>query len=252
MEKSSTVYTTEHLIFKNFTTEDMTDEYYSWFHDTEVTAHNSHGLFPYTKKQKSEFLNSIDNKERIVFAVYTRNRARVGNVELASFDWINRSAEISIVVGARQEWGKGYGTEMCKKVVEHGFLNLNLHRIWTGTTETNIGMNFVAKKIGMSYEGKFKKAKFLNGEYVDINLYGLTVDDWKNPTVEKALENTDDILSLVEDHRGANNKLWMGLVKIATKTKEGINLLKDIRKNDVKISNLLGEITEEEKNINEK
>lgn len=52
----------------------------------------------------------------------------------------------------------------------------------------------------------------------------------------------NEILDQVEKSRSSNNKLWMGLVRIAIKTDEGKELLKDIQENDKQISKLMGEL----------
>ena len=171
-------YKTERLKFKMFGPEDMTPDYFSWFYDPEVTAHNSHGLFPYSEKQKEDFLYSIENGDRIVWAVYTHNNIHIGNVDLTSFSWINRSCELAIVIGNKFYWGEGYGYEMCQVAIDHAFDKLNMNRVWTGTSQTNLGMIKLAEKCGMSFEGKFREGKFLNGMFVDIVMYSLL--KWEN------------------------------------------------------------------------
>jgi RimJ/RimL family protein N-acetyltransferase len=191
------IYETERLFVAPFEEEDLHDYYYnSWFYDEDVTAHNSHGLFPYTEKQKEQFMESIDNGERIVWKVCAIEKRKVlprhinmktdnterqikvtntwiGNISLQSFNWINRSAEFAIVLGNKDYWGKGYAVESLKLLIDHGFNKLNLNRIWTGTASTNTGMQKVASKLGMEMEGVSREGMFLNGEYVDIFHYGI-------------------------------------------------------------------------------
>lgn len=192
MNKNKIMYETDRLVFKVFDGSDMTDEYYSWFYDQEVTKYNSHGLFPYSYKQREDFLKSIESGERFVLAVYTKPATisqgvdnishtpsiQIGNIDLTSFDWINRSAELAIVIGDKTAWGQGYGTEMCNVILEHGFKKLNMNRIWTGTADPNAGMKRLAGTVGMKYEGEFRQGKYLNGKYVNIVVYSILKEEY--------------------------------------------------------------------------
>jgi RimJ/RimL family protein N-acetyltransferase len=158
--------------------------YQSWFNDPDVSKFNSHGLFPYTPNDQNAFGNLVEENfnsktpNAITLKIYGSIPGNmglcwswVGNISLQSINWINRSAEFAIVVGDTRYWGKGYGYEAAKLLFNHGFNKLNLHRIWTGTAETNTGMRKLAEKLRMLEEGKFTDGMFLNGEYVDIITY---------------------------------------------------------------------------------
>jgi len=172
-------------------------QYRQWFHDPDVTKYNSHGLFPYTKEQMAKFLAQLESSDNLVWAVmakpeekgrrfakyekhglYYLDGLHIGNITLQQINWIYRSAEFACVFGKKNYWGKGYGTEAAKMIFNHGFKRLNLHRIWTGTASTNIGMQKIAGKLGMKKEGVFKEAMFLNGEWIDIVEYGILAKDW--------------------------------------------------------------------------
>lgn len=181
------LYETERFYVRPFEKSDITEQYRTWFHDAEVTKHNSHGLFPYTKEQMARFLAQLESSDDIVWAVIVKEKAgiqavpgkesipeiHIGNVTLQRINWIYRSAEFACVFGRKEYWDKGYGTETARTIFNHGFSRLNLHRIWTGTAATNIGMQRIAEKLGMKKEGVFKDAMFLNSKYVDIFEYGI-------------------------------------------------------------------------------
>lgn len=157
---------------RQFLIENPCSTYMTWFHNPIITRYNSHGLFPYTEKQKEEFLDSLDTATNKIIMAIVYDSIHVGNVSLQSIDWINRSAEIAIILD-NDYHGKGIGTEACKKMLEHGFLKMNLNRIWTGTASINVGMRHVAASIGMRPEGVFREAIYLDGSYYDVNEYGI-------------------------------------------------------------------------------
>jgi RimJ/RimL family protein N-acetyltransferase len=188
-----------------FTRELAVGNYRNWWIDQDVTKYNSHGLFPQNEMDLQNYLSNLGNgnivlaiicKENLVSSLIQpidygnkekgiavdetfESRCHIGNVALQSINWINRSAELAIIIGEKDSWGKGIAKKVCNIMLYHGFQKLNLHRIWTGTAATNKGMNKVAINIGMKLEGKFIDAMFLEGKYINILEYGITEYDYE-------------------------------------------------------------------------
>jgi [ribosomal protein S5]-alanine N-acetyltransferase len=169
--------------------ENNDSNYYDWFYNPLVTKNNSHGLFPYSKTKQRKFFDAINNGEIIVFAIIDKcTQTHIGNVSLQSLNYINRSAEIAIVIGETAFWGKGCGLEACHLTIEHAFNKLGLNRVWSGTLDTNIGMQKVFERLGFVKEGIFKEGSFQNGEFHDIIAYGITRDKKPKPQAASILK----------------------------------------------------------------
>ena len=157
-----------------------TDKYRSWFNNSEVTKYNSHGLFPYSQTKMKKFLRAIEEStDVIIWAVEILVETKwihIGNCSLQNINTHNRSAELAVVMGECR--ANGYGMRVCKWMLEHAFLKLGLNRVWTGTAETNTGMNKICIRLGMVQEGVFEDGMWLNGEFVDVNAYGITRLTW--------------------------------------------------------------------------
>ena len=176
----------------------MTDEsnYQSWFNDREVTKYNSHGLFPYTKEKMKNFLNSINNGNNVTMAIYEKQSKdifhsdkHIGNVSLQSINWVNRSAELAIIIGEKSTRGKGIGTQACAIMLYHAFYKLGLNRVWSGTSEHNESMNKVFDKLYFTQEGIFKKGMWNNGMFVDINCYRILKSEFDTaPIISQILK----------------------------------------------------------------
>jgi RimJ/RimL family protein N-acetyltransferase len=173
----------------------MVDEsnYQSWFHDREVTKYNSHGLFPYTKEKMKSFFNNINNEHNVTFAIYEKqpkdifhNDKHIGNVSLQAISWVNRSAELAIVIGDKDSNGKGIGTQACAVMLYHAFIKLGLNRVWSGTSEENIGMQKIFEKLYFHPEGVFKKAMWCN-KYVDIICYAILKNEYLDVPIKDQL-----------------------------------------------------------------
>jgi len=182
------IYETSTMRLRPLTVSDThQQEYLMWMQDPQVTKYNSHGLFPMSEDELNEFRAELNqSRSSIVWAIEAKVQStdeklsyhHIGNVALQRIDWINRSAELAIVIGEVPYWGHGFGSAACSFCVYHAFSILNLNRVWTGTAEFNAGMRGIAQKLGMTEEGVFRQAVFLGGRYVDVYEYGLLRSNW--------------------------------------------------------------------------
>jgi RimJ/RimL family protein N-acetyltransferase len=97
----------------------------------------------------------------------------IGNIKIHRIDWFNRCAELSLVIGEKAFWGKGYGAEAIKLAVDYSFNTLNLHRISACVYANNLGSINAFKKADFVEEGRRKSCRFFKGAYVDEDLLGV-------------------------------------------------------------------------------
>ena len=155
--------------------QDLEGDYLNWFNDSEVCQYNSHHVFPMTKEKAEEYIKKVSSSgtDLVLAIVLNTNNRHIGNISLQNINYVNRSAEFAIIIGDKKSWGKGYGQQATHLIIKHGFKQLNLHRIYLGTSVENIAMQKLAKAVGMSQEGIRKEAMFKNGQYRDIVEYGI-------------------------------------------------------------------------------
>lgn len=70
-------------------------------------------------------------------------------------------------------WGQGYASEAAKAILEFGFRNLGLHRIFATCDPDNIGSARVLEKAGMQREGRLREHKLQKGKWRDSYLYAV-------------------------------------------------------------------------------
>jgi ribosomal-protein-alanine N-acetyltransferase len=153
--------------------EDIDGPYPGWFEDPEVCRFNSHGKFFRTKEHFREYVASIDGDDRVVWAICHDGDGHIGNITLQEIAVVDRTAEFAILLGNKKHWGKGVGTMAGRALLAHGFLRLNLERIYCGTAATNDGMRKLAAALGMTHEGTRRSHVFLDGERVDVLDFGI-------------------------------------------------------------------------------
>ena len=168
------------IYFRALVETDSEDHYPTWFNDVEVCRENSHHIFPYTLEEAREYIQQIDkDRHHLILAIVcSKDDIHIGNIALDNINYINRTADLSIVIGDKSCWRKGYGKEAARLICDHGFLALNLNRIACGTFENNVGMRKLAEYLGMREEGRRRQAVYKLGHYVDVIEFGVLVTEY--------------------------------------------------------------------------
>jgi RimJ/RimL family protein N-acetyltransferase len=164
------------LYLRALSAADVDGPYLGWLNDAEVCRGNSHHVYPYSRLNALQYVEQIGGAaaSQIVLAIVLNARDRhIGNIALSRIHPVYRSAEFSILLGDRDEWGKGYALEASRLIVRHGFRALNLRRIECGTFASNVAMRKLAAALGMREEGCRRQAAFKDGRYEDVVEFGI-------------------------------------------------------------------------------
>ena len=90
-----------------------------------------------------------------VWAVWTKEGSYAGHAEIKpSKD--TEGFEIIYVLN-RAHWGRGYATEIARRIIEYGFQELGLERIAATIDAGNQSSIRIVEKLGMRYEGQFEE-----------------------------------------------------------------------------------------------
>jgi RimJ/RimL family protein N-acetyltransferase len=170
----------DRLYLRGLVVNDLDDDYLTWLNDAEVCQYNSHHVFPFTRESGEDYIRrvSASRSDLVLAVVLKENDVHIGNISLQRISCVNRNAEFAILFGAKEAWGKGYAKEAARLLLNHGFRELNLHRIYCGTSDDNVPMQRLALALGMVEEGRRRQAMFKNARYVDIVEYGILAADF--------------------------------------------------------------------------
>lgn len=97
----------------------------------------------------------------------------LGLVSLVSIDHMNQSAEFHIMIGSKENQGKGLGTFAVTQMLHHAFDNLNLQRVELTVLEDNERARHLYEKIGFVQEGMKRAAKYKKGKFVNMLIYSM-------------------------------------------------------------------------------
>jgi len=111
-------------------------------------------------------------------AVESNDSEFIGSVGLMNIDQRNRDAELGILIGRPDDWGKGFGTEAALLMLRHGFEEMNLHRIHLRVYDYNVRGIKSYVKLGFKEEGRLRQAHFRHGGWHDIVIMGILADEF--------------------------------------------------------------------------
>ena len=78
----------------------------------------------------------------------------------------------------REQWRKGYGTEALELLFRFYFLELGYQKAETGVYAFNEPSLRFHEAFGFVVEGRRRRAVFTRGDYHDLILFGMTVEEF--------------------------------------------------------------------------
>ena len=165
-----------------------------WIEDKEVYE-NWFGQYAFNKSahlgyEPKDMLNATQEEwdevfhdphhepHRSIFSIY-HDQLHIGEGQL-SIDESLGDVQISVLIGNKDYWHKGYGTQTALALLEHSFLNLGMYRAWVDIPEYNSNAIELFKKIGFVHEGTFRKSRPKDGKRYNSVVMGLLVDEYKD------------------------------------------------------------------------
>lgn len=141
-----------------------------WLNDDGVTYFMVYGQKPTNQEQIGGWIQKqhLDPPENTVFLIVDLETQKpIGFVGLYGIHLTTHKAEFRILIGEKDFWGKGYGTEVTELVTFYGFDCLNLNRIYLGFVSENKAAGRTYEQAGYSYEGTYKEDLYRNNRYYD-------------------------------------------------------------------------------------
>ena len=143
------------IYLRELTTDDARQEYCDWLNDTEVNQYlitrNS------TLEELKEYIQKqIDNPNSLFVGMFDKkNDQHIGNIKLEPIVWKKRKAELGILIGSKNYWRKGFGTEAIKLIIDYSYTSLKLNFIEIAVFSENKVALKMYEKVGF----KIKKSK---------------------------------------------------------------------------------------------
>lgn len=152
--KHATPLRTARLELRNLEPADATARYVGWLNDPEITRFLEVRFHTHTIESTADFIRGVNaSPDTILFGLFVDGgRRHIGNIKLGPINPHHRRADIGLMIGDREEWGKGYATEAISMVTAFGFQELGLTKITAGCYAANRGSLKAFEKAGFLME----------------------------------------------------------------------------------------------------
>jgi RimJ/RimL family protein N-acetyltransferase len=96
----------------------------------------------------------------------------VGNVWLADIDLRHRKAEVRVIIGEREDLGRGIGSRALDLMARHAFEALGLHRVYAYVLAFNPRARRAFEKAGFLLEGTLRDDRWDGTQFTDTFVLG--------------------------------------------------------------------------------
>jgi [ribosomal protein S5]-alanine N-acetyltransferase len=170
----------ERIYLREVRKSDVNERYYNWLNDPVINQYLETRFLPRSIDNILSYVNEMDAKaDEPFFAICLKdNDEHIGNIKLGPINWFHRRAAISLLIGEKKYWGKGYATDAISLVTKFGFETLNLNKLSAGCYSNNIGSARAFEKCGYVREGVIRSYAIVNNKELDCFLYGLRAEEF--------------------------------------------------------------------------
>lgn len=152
-----------------------------WYADPEIARLARYQQTPMRPEEIDRFFEArVVATDALVMAVHERATNRlVGTCAFSQLDGENGSALYHITIGESDVWGRGYGTEATRLLLDHAFGTLALHRIALFVFEFNERAIRAYRRCGFVVEGRSRESIWRDGRWWDELAMSVLESDWR-------------------------------------------------------------------------
>ena len=156
--------------------------YLAWLRDHEVIKtlnlpeylDSSPGL----EDARAYFQALRDSANEMFLALYDKSdNLFVGSVRVGHIDWRSKVADLGIMIGRRERWGRGLASDAISAVACYLFDTVGMRKLSGGAMANNVAMVRIFEKLGFRREGVFRAQDYVDDDYVDHIYFGCFRDE---------------------------------------------------------------------------
>jgi RimJ/RimL family protein N-acetyltransferase len=149
---------------------DLAPTYARWINDFRVMgSYDENVLRPRTAEAWAKWYDeNTGRQDRVDFTVYERSTTRpIGMANLSRINAAHRAGYFGLFIGEVDCWGKGYGTETTRLVLEYAFGQANMHNVALTVFADNERAIRMYLRAGFKSAGRRREVHRRGGRVVD-------------------------------------------------------------------------------------
>lgn len=152
-----------------------------WYADPEIAHLARYQQAPMRSDDIERFFAArVVGPDALAMAVHERSTDRlVGTCAFSQMDGDNGSALFHITIGESDTWGRGFGTEATRLMIDHAFGVMGLHRIALYVFEFNVRAIAAYRRCGFVVEGRSRESIWREDRWWDELAMSILESDWR-------------------------------------------------------------------------
>jgi len=170
------------VYFRYPTDADAVGAWHHWFNSPDVTRNLVAHYWPNTPEDQLAYVREVrKSRQRLLLSIIDRSSgAHIGVGSLGSIDYVNRRAEVSLVIGERNYRDGFRALECLSMLTEIGLCKLNLNKLVATSLAISTAGLQLDTLLGYRECGRWHEHAFVDGKYVDCVLLEMFQRDWFN------------------------------------------------------------------------
>jgi len=154
----------------------------AWLNDPEVHEFLAVGRIPITREAEEQYYeHQAASDDRHTFEIHVSADGRyVGNVGLKDVDLVHRRAELGLAIGAKEDWGQGYGADAIRACLRFAFDTLGLHSVRLRAHEDHLRGIDLYRRVGFVEVGREREAVFQDGRFADYVVFDVLDHEFRD------------------------------------------------------------------------
>ncbi len=175
---------------------------WKWENDLELSVLTGDPVHPLTPEGIDTLYErySKSDPSHASFVIYERATLRpIGSIGLHGINHAHRTASLGVGIGEHDCWGKGYGTEATRLILDYAFNVLGLHNVMLWVFSYNERAIRVYEKVGFKEIGRRRQAQRIGGRAYDVVYMDCLATEFTGSVLRRLLPPGPD--AGAQDHR---------------------------------------------------
>lgn len=168
----------ENFILRQLGPADADERFAGWYRDPDVVRYLSTGPKEATVEALRQFIEGHQRAGHLLLGLYPKATDRLIGHTSAYFDRRNKVAGLSVMIGDRDYWGSGVVPETRAVLLDLLFGPGGMEKVKGEVYARNVPALFNYKKLGFQVEGTFRSHAIVDGQRMDLVVFGLLKDEW--------------------------------------------------------------------------
>lgn len=172
-------FTTPRLLLRELEERDCSPEYEEWLSDHEVNRFLETRFSSHDRASIRSFIARVrSDPDEFLFGIFLRSDGRhIGNIKVGPIRRVHGLADVSLLIGARDCWGRGYASEAIAALSRYAFAHLAISKLSASMYSQNQASRLAFIKAGYRDEGLRRGHYELDGQRCDLYELGLLPAD---------------------------------------------------------------------------